>query len=140
MEIGDVERILPRIDLRNARPRDLARLRDALAALPELQLAMQDLVAPHLLQLADNVRTYPELAELLQKAIIDNPPAVIRDGGVLKVGYDTELDEPLSLSENAGQYLMDLEVREKARTGLPNLKVGYRSEERRVGKEVRCWR
>ncbi|MBD7978369.1 MULTISPECIES: DNA mismatch repair protein MutS [Pseudomonas] len=124
-EIGDVERILARIGLRNARPRDLARLRDALAALPELQLAMQDLVAPHLLQLADNVRTYPELAELLQKAIIDNPPAVIRDGGVLKVGYDTELDELLSLSENAGQYLMDLEAREKARTGLPNLKVGY---------------
>src|SRR5690554_1208278 len=86
---------------------------------------MQDLVAPHLLQLADNVRTYPELAELLQKAIIDNPLAVIRDGGVLKVGYDTELDELLSLSENAGQYLMDLEAREKARTGLPNLKVGY---------------
>jgi DNA mismatch repair protein MutS len=124
-DIGDVERILARIGLRNARPRDLARLRDALAALPELQRAMQDLVAPHLLQLAEDVRTYPELAALLQKAIIDNPPAVIRDGGVLKVGYDAELDELLSLSENAGQYLMDLEAREKARTGLPNLKVGY---------------
>ena len=124
-EIGDVERILARIGLRNARPRDLARLRDALAALPALQDAMADLVAPHLTQLASSIRTYPELAELLAKAIIDNPPAVIRDGGVLKRGYDPELDELLSLSENAGQFLMDLEAREKTRTGLPNLKVGY---------------
>jgi DNA mismatch repair protein MutS len=124
-EIGDVERILARIGLRNARPRDLARLRDALAALPALQQAMSDLIASHLNALAASIRTYPELADLLQRAITDNPPAVIRDGGVLKRGYDAELDELLSLSENAGQYLMDLEAREKARTGLPGLKVGY---------------
>ncbi|WP_090896552.1 DNA mismatch repair protein MutS [Azotobacter beijerinckii] len=124
-EIGDVERILARIGLRNARPRDLARLRDALAALPQLQAAMSPLEAPHLQTLAGSIRTYPELADLLARAIIDNPPAVIRDGGVLKQGYDAELDELLSLSENAGQFLMDLEAREKARTGLPNLKVGY---------------
>jgi len=124
-EIGDLERILARIGLRNARPRDLARLRDALAALPELQQALTFLEAPHLGALAESIRTYPELAELLARAIIDNPPAVIRDGGVLKTGYDAELDELQSLSENAGQYLMDLEIREKARTGLANLKVGY---------------
>jgi len=124
-EIGDLERILARIGLRNARPRDLARLRDALAALPTLQMAMANLESPHLSELAGEVSTYPELAELLARAIIDNPPAVIRDGGVLKTGYDAELDELQSLSENAGQYLMDLEVREKARTGLANLKVGY---------------
>ncbi|MDG9930703.1 MULTISPECIES: DNA mismatch repair protein MutS [unclassified Pseudomonas] len=124
-DIGDVERILARIGLRNARPRDLARLRDALAALPQLQGAMSELDTPHLAELAVNIRTYPELADLLQRAIIDNPPAVIRDGGVLKTGYDAELDELQSISENAGQYLMDLEAREKARTGLANLKVGY---------------
>ncbi|WP_330114345.1 DNA mismatch repair protein MutS [Pseudomonas sp. JS3066] len=124
-EIGDVERILARIGLRNARPRDLARLRDALAALPQLQGAMTELEAPHLQELAGSIRTYPELADLLARAIIENPPAVIRDGGVIKTGYDAELDELQALSENAGQYLMDLEAREKARTGLPNLKVGY---------------
>ncbi len=124
-EIGDIERILARIGLRNARPRDLARLRDALSALPELQQAMSELEAPHLQQLARTASTYPELAELLQRAIIDNPPAVIRDGGVLKTGYDAELDELQSLSENAGQFLIDLEAREKSRTGLANLKVGY---------------
>ncbi len=124
-EIGDLERILARIGLRNARPRDLARLRDALGALPELQQAMAQLDCAHLTALAGTISTYPELAELLATAIIDNPPAVIRDGGVLKTGYDAELDELQSLSENAGQYLMDLEAREKARTGLANLKVGY---------------
>ena len=124
-EIGDIERILARIGLRNARPRDLARLRDALGALPQLQVAMTDLEAPHLQRLAATTSTYPELAALLEKAIIDNPPAVIRDGGVLKTGYDSKLDELQSLSENAGQFLIDLEAREKARTGLANLKVGY---------------
>ena len=124
-EIGDIERILARIGLRNARPRDLARLRDALGALPELQNAMTELEAPHLARLAAITGTYPELASLLERAIIDNPPAVIRDGGVLKAGYDSELDELLAISENAGQFLIDLEAREKARTGLANLKVGY---------------
>lgn len=124
-EIGDIERILARIGLRNARPRDLARLRDALGALPELQNAMTELEAPHLARLAAITGTYPELASLLERAIIDNPPAVIRDGGVLKAGYDNELDELLAISENAGQFLIDLEAREKARTGLANLKVGY---------------
>ncbi|WP_312156486.1 DNA mismatch repair protein MutS, partial [Pseudomonas sp.] len=124
-EIGDLERILARIGLRNARPRDLARLRDALGALPELQNAMAELEAPHLARLAAITGTYPELASLLERAIVDNPPAVIRDGGVLKTGYDSELDELLAMSENAGQFLIDLEAREKARTGLANLKVGY---------------
>lgn len=124
-EIGDIERILARIGLRNARPRDLARLRDALGALPQLQAAMTELDTPHLQQLAVTAGTYPELAALLEKAIIDNPPAIIRDGGVLKTGYDSELDELQALSENAGQFLIDLEAREKARTGLANLKVGY---------------
>ena len=124
-DIGDIERILARIGLRNARPRDLARLRDALAALPALQSAMSSLEVEHLQGLARTISTYPALADLLNRAIIDNPPAVIRDGGVLKTGYDAELDELQGLSENAGQYLMDLETREKARTGLANLKVGY---------------
>ncbi|MFT0212079.1 DNA mismatch repair protein MutS [Pseudomonas sp. F1_0610] len=124
-EIGDIERILARIGLRSARPRDLARLRDALNALPNLQQVIAPVEAERIKCLAQKISTYPQLADLLESAIIDNPPAVIRDGGVLKMGYDAELDELLSISENAGQYLMDLEEREKARTGLANLKVGY---------------
>ena len=123
--IGDIERILARVALRSARPRDLARLRDALAALPALQDCMQTLETPHLRNLAEQVRTYPELAELLERAVIDNPPAVLRDGGVIKAGFDAELDELQNISENAGQYLIDLETRERERTGLNTLKVGY---------------
>ena len=123
--IGDIERILARIALRSARPRDLARLRDALAVLPQLQDALSPVETPHLRRLAEQVRTYPELAELLDRAIIENPPAVIRDGGVIKPGYDDELDELQNISENAGQFLLDLETRERERTGLSTLKVGY---------------
>ncbi len=124
-DIGDIERILARISLRSARPRDLARLRDALNALPALQEVLKSLDIARIQQLATAISVYPELSETLSRAIIDNPPAVIREGGVLKIGYDAELDELLSISENAGQYLIDLETREKARTGLANLKVGY---------------
>ena len=123
--IGDIERILARVALRSARPRDLARLRDALATLPELQATLEPIATAHVRHLAEQVATYPELAELLQRAIIDNPPAVIRDGGVIKEGYDSELDELQNISENAGQYLIDLETRERERTGLSTLKVGY---------------
>jgi DNA mismatch repair protein MutS len=102
-----------------------ARLRDALGALPRAAERHDRAGSAAPARLAATTGTYPELAALLEKAIIDNPPAVIRDGGVLKTGYDSELDELQSLSENAGQFLIDLEAREKARTGLANLKVGY---------------
>ncbi|WP_223652134.1 DNA mismatch repair protein MutS [Halopseudomonas nanhaiensis] len=123
--IGDIERILARVALRSARPRDLARLRDSLGALPGLQQSLVDVQSPHVGSLAASIGTYPELAALLERAVIDNPPAVIRDGGVIKPGYDAELDDLQNISENAGQYLLDLEVRERERTGLNTLKVGY---------------
>jgi len=123
--IGDMERILSRIALRSARPRDLERLRNALTSLPELQQLLLSNDAPLLGQLADSIATFPELAQLLQKAIIDGPPVVIRDGGVIAAGYDTELDELRGLSENAVDYLLQLEQRERARTDIATLKVGY---------------
>lgn len=124
-EIGDIERILARVGLRSARPRDLAKLRDSLAILPVLQTQLKDFENLNLQKLAGCIAVYPELVELLQKAIIDNPPVVIREGGVLAEGYDKELDDLRNISENAGQYLMDLETREKQKTGIASLKVGY---------------
>jgi len=124
-QIGDVERILARVGLRSARPRDLARLRDSLNVLPELQELIADVNSEHVRNLAQTIATYPELADLLERAIIENPPMVIRDGGVLREGFDAELDELRGLSENAGQYLIDVEQRERERTGIPTLKVGY---------------
>ncbi len=123
--IGDIERILARIALRSARPRDLATLRDSLALLPQLQLLLQPFDAPLLQQLAGESDTHPQEVELLQRAIIENPPVLIRDGGVLARGYDDELDGLRDLSQNADQFLLDLEAREKARTGITTLKVSY---------------
>ncbi|MGM0634126.1 MAG: DNA mismatch repair protein MutS [Pseudomonadota bacterium] len=127
--IGDVERILSRVALRSARPRDLARLRDALQELPALQSTLTTLIrdtdTPRLRELAACISEYPALAEQMGNAIIPDPPVVIRDGGVIAEGYDGELDELRALSANAGQFLVDLEVREKERTGLSSMKVGY---------------
>jgi len=123
--IGDIERILARVALRSARPRDLARLRDALNALPALQDSLSEFADGRLAVLADDISQYPELSDTLTRAIVDNPPVVIREGGVLKLGYHAELDELLCMNENAAQFLLDMETREKERTGLSNLKVGY---------------
>ncbi len=124
-QIGDVERILSRIALRSARPRDMERLKRSLSALPDLQHQLQNMESPLLLQLATSIAEFPSLETRLQAAIIDNPPVVIRDGGVIAEGYDDELDELRALSENAGDYLIDLEKRERERSGIPTLKVGY---------------
>ena len=122
--ISDLERILARVALRSSRPRDLTRLRDSLWALPALVTATpQD---TNLLQsLRSDIGQYPELCELLSRALVESPPVVIRDGGVLAEGYDEELDELRGISENAGEYLVDIEHREREATGLSTLKVGY---------------
>lgn len=124
-KIGDSERILTRIALRSARPRDLERLKNALLTLPELQSQLQEHDAPRIAELASQISTFDNLAALLNNAVIDNPPMVIRDGGVIAEGYDSELDDLRGLSENAGAYLLDMETRERERTGIPTLKVGY---------------
>lgn len=123
--IGDLERILSRIALRSARPRDLSRLGLSLSTYPELQALLQNHDTPRLQTLAKEIGTFPELVDRLNKAIIENPPVVIREGGVIAEGYDEELDELRNISTNAGQFLVDLETREKERTGISTLKVGY---------------
>jgi DNA mismatch repair protein MutS len=123
--IGDIERILARVALKSARPRDLATLRDSLALLPEIQSQLQALDSPLLAELASGAGTHPELVELLKGAIIEIPPVLIRDGGVLAPGYDDELDRLRGMSENADQFLLDLETAERKRTGIAGLKVSY---------------
>ncbi|WIO75309.1 DNA mismatch repair protein MutS [Porticoccaceae bacterium LTM1] len=124
-QVGDMERILGRVALRSARPRDLTRLRDSLAVLPQIQSDLRNAAAPQLKQLAEEASEFPELVDLLHRAVIENPPVVIRDGGVIAEGYDEELDELRNISANAGDYLVQLETRERQRTGISTLKVGY---------------
>lgn len=123
--IGDMERILSRVALRSARPRDLSRLRDSLERLPQIQAILQPLSSERINLLSNEISEHPECCKLLTSAIIENPPVTVRDGGVIADGFDPELDELRNISENAGQFLIDLETREKEKTGLSSLKVGY---------------
>jgi DNA mismatch repair protein MutS len=122
---GDLERILARLGLRSTRPRDLAVLRNSLSLLPDLQRLLAKIKNSPLQCLAKTISEFPEQTKLLQLAIEENPPVVIREGGVIAPGYDEELDELRNLSSNAGQFLIDLEIKEKQRTGISTLKVGY---------------
>lgn len=124
-QIGDIERILARVALRSARPRDLARLRDALSILPALSDTLSLIDAERIRVLAENCRPMPELADLLTRAVIENPPVVIREGGVIAEGFDEALDELRSISENAAEFLVKLEQEERETTGLNTLKVGF---------------
>jgi len=123
--IGDIERILARVALRSARPRDLLKLSNALGRLPELRTALADCDSPLLSSLSRQIRGHPVERSLLQKALVENPPMLIRDGGVIAKGYDAELDELRAIAENADQYLLDLEARERDRSGISTLKLGY---------------
>ena len=123
--VGDVERILARVALKSARPRDLIALADALARLPDVQRLLGLLDATLLRELASQAGAHPDICDLLRRAIVANPPQVLRDGGVIAPGHDAELDELRELSEHADRFLVELEARERQRTGIQNLKLGF---------------
>ncbi|MEO6918482.1 MAG: DNA mismatch repair protein MutS [Collimonas sp.] len=127
--VPDIERITARIALLSARPRDLAGLRDGLLQLDSLRadvaLCGSDGQVPLLQELQRALETPVDCLQLLQSAIAAEPSTMVRDGGVIATGFDAELDELRGLSENAGQFLVDLETRERARTGIANLRVEY---------------
>ena len=123
--LGDLERILSRIALRSARPRDLSTLRDGLNLVPEVRKLLAPLDSPRLQALHDALGEHAGHAARLTRALVAQPPVLARDGGVFAEGFDAELDELRQLSSNADRFLIDLEAREKASTGIPTLKVGY---------------
>jgi len=123
---ADVERITGRIALRNARPRDLSSLRDSLGLLSELARAVPG-NAPLLSGIADDLQTPTECLALLRRAVLEEPAAMVRDGGVIADGYNKELDELRKLQTHSGEFLSELELRERGRTGIPNLRVAYNS-------------
>jgi DNA mismatch repair protein MutS len=123
--IGDLERILARVALGSARPRDLAVLRDSLALAPAIRESLAGADDPLLAALKEGVGEHRETQSLLARALVPQPPMLIRDGGVIAQGYDGELDRLKALSVDADRFLLDLESRERARTGIGTLKVGY---------------
>jgi DNA mismatch repair protein MutS len=126
-EISDIERIASRLALRSARPRDLSSLRDSLKTLPTLR-ALVDQVANKkelLGELSSQLEIPTEVLDLLVRAVAQDPAAILREGGVIANGYNAELDELRQLSTDTGQFLIDLETRERARTNIPNLRVEF---------------
>src|SRR5687768_1159078 len=123
---SDVERITSRLALKSVRPRELSGLRDSLKLLPELRSALPD-TAALLRQMAGDLATPVDAITLLEGAIHPDPAARVIDGGVIADGYNADLDELRRLQTDAGSFLVELEKREKARTGIPNLRVAYNS-------------
>lgn len=125
--VGDIERIMTRVALSSARPRDLVQLRQTLAQVPLLQNGLNALptASPRIQQLQRLLNPHPHVHALLSRAIVENPPMLLRDGGVIAPGYDAELDELTALSTDANQFLLDLEIQERKQTQISTLKVGY---------------
>ncbi|ELQ6149659.1 DNA mismatch repair protein MutS [Cronobacter turicensis] len=124
-QVGDLERILARLALRTARPRDLARMRHAFQQLPTLNTLLADIDAGSVQTLREQMGEFTELRDLLERAIIEAPPVLVRDGGVIAPGYHAELDEWRALADGATDYLDRLEIREREKLGIDTLKVGF---------------
>jgi len=121
----DVERILSRIALKSARPRDLTQLRQTLSLLPNLHDNLQAVTTHLLVNNQNNLIPQPELQQLLEQALVENPPVLIRDGGVIAAGFDEELDALRALSTDANDALAEMEKTEREQTGLSTLKFGF---------------
>ena len=124
-KLGDLERILARVALRSARPRDLVQLRNALAELPPLRAALGEIDAPALRQLREDTADHTAQHTLLLAAIAAEPAVYLRDGAVIAVGFDAELDELRRISTHTDEFLLELEQRERTRSGLTGLKLGF---------------
>jgi len=123
--IGDIERILSRVALRSARPRDLTQLRTSLGMLPALRAALATIDSPLLQQLRDRINQHEDVVGLLSAAIAAEPATFVRDGGVVAEGYDADLDELRRISTHTDEFLLELERRERERTGIAGLKLGF---------------
>ena len=123
--IADIDRILARISIGSARPRDLLGLRNSLRRLPELHSVCSKVTDNLLNGICDCLDGFDRERTLLNDALNDEVPATLKDGGVIKTGFDSTLDELRNLSENADNFLTELEARERKRTGIATLKVGY---------------
>ncbi len=123
--IGDLERILARVALRSARPRDLVQLRASLAALPALRGAAGNVDSPLLATLVARIGEHAEDHALLTRAIALEPSAILRDGDVIATGFDPGLDQLRRISSNTDDFLLELEKKERERSGIAQLKLGY---------------
>ncbi|MBI6544802.1 DNA mismatch repair protein MutS [Proteus vulgaris] len=124
-QVGDLERVLARLALRSARPRDLSRMRHAFQQYHDIHQVLEQADMPYIKELQKRISQFDELCELLEHAIVETPPVLVRDGGVIASGYNAELDEWRALADGASDYLDKLEIREREKWGIDTLKVGF---------------
>ena len=123
--VADIQRIVARVSARKAIPRELHALRDSLEHVPALRFAAQSTGAVLFAEAAGELGEHAPTCDMIARAIVAQPPSHLRDGGVIRRGYDSELDTLIDESEAAKQWIAGLEVQERARTGIASLKVGY---------------
>jgi len=123
--IGDLERISVRIATGRATPRDVAALRDAMASLPDVITLLDSANSEPLKGLMDRMEPVDDIVERIQSVLVDEPPAQLKEGGVIRQGVSGELDELRALAKGGKQWLADLQKTESERTGIPSLKVGF---------------
>ena len=123
--VQDLERILARIDFGTANARDLIALKNSLVAIPQIKKIFMSANAVLLVEFSSNTRAFGEIVDLLTAAIEDTPPLSVRDGGLIRTGFDIELDELRTISKDAKSFLLGMEAREREATGIKSLKIGF---------------
>lgn len=124
-DVYDFERILTRLEVGTASARDLAALKSSLSVLPELKASLTGMTAKLLANASLKIKTHTDVLTLITSAIVDNPPLSIREGGMIKPGYDLELDELRNISQDSKQWIQNLETNERENTGIKSLKIGF---------------
>ncbi len=124
-QVGDLERLIHRIETPSARPRDLASLRDSSFCVERLRDAMSDLGSEALVSLRERMDDFRDLRSYLEGALVETPPVFMRDGGVIREGFSPELDRLRKIQSDGRKWISELEGRERERTGIANLKIGY---------------
>ncbi len=124
-KVYDIERLAGRIAYGNANARDLISLKNSLAKLPELKEELSKTNTPLLKQLYNDLDELKDVEELIEKSIIDDPPISIKEGGIIKTGYNAEIDECKKAATEGKSWLVNIEAKEREATGIKTLKVGY---------------
>ncbi len=123
--VYDLERIIGRISSGNANAKDLVWLRRSLKNIPDVAMKISELPNSHAKEMASLINPHKELYDLLEKALVDNPPLSVKEGGMIKEGFNSKLDEIREISTNGKSWIMNYEAKQREITGIKNLKVGY---------------
>ena len=123
--IYDLQRIISRLNLNRINPKDLIGLKESLKLLPKIKKVLEEAKSKLLVVLHSSLDTFPEVVDLIERAIVPDPPATLQEGGIIRDGFNEQLDELRKIIREGKKWILDLERRERTRTGIKSLKIGY---------------